>query len=223
MRGYQKVCVGLTVLILFSLNGWALVYLNGSDWGFDELWESASVMDTSAQDRSISALVVEGAGHFLQSNSDFMLFLNRAEMSELNGVDFNELKATLDNAILNIENARDTYLLLKQKADGTPYNYGIIAELDSFNYEVFQREQDLVPSVFREVKAFLGDGQIRGVYGKILADTEEILAIANAIKASVDAEQFPELSTLWNLGHSCSRSLLFGQYVARVFYEVKKE
>lgn len=212
----KRVLLGLAALVLFTLNGWTLVYLNGSVWTFEFGEEEIA----GAGDGTLNDYVIEGAGYFLKANSDFMLFLEKAEMSELNGVDFNGLQVNLDNAILNMVSARDVYIQLKQKADITPYNPVVIDELAKFNYDVFRKKQGLNASIFEQVRGYLENGEVREVYGKIIADTEEILAIANAVKAKIDIGEFPELSSLWNLGQACSNSLLFGQYVARVFYEI---
>ena len=209
----KRVLLGLAALVLFTLNGWTLVYLNGSIWTFEP-------QSIAPGDGTLNEYVVEGAGYFLRANSDFMLFLDKAEMSELNGADFSGLQVNLDNAILNMENARNVYIQLKQKADITPYNPVVIDELARFNYDVFQKKQGLNASIFEQVRGYLENGEVREVYGKIISDTEDILAIANAIKTKIDSGEFPELSSLWNLGQACSHSLLFGQYVARVFYEI---
>jgi hypothetical protein len=57
---------------------------------------------------------------------------------------------------------------------------------------------------------------------KILADTEKILRLLTPVKAAVDAGKFPTLADVWDLNQAFSRTLMFGQYAARVFHEIKE-
>jgi hypothetical protein len=200
------------------MNVSAVIYFNGSSRGFDE----GEGENTSPQEKGLRELVMEGAGYFLESYSGFLLFLSKVEVAELAGLDYNEAQMDLNNAIEKMESARDVFVLLKEKSEATPYDPIVIGELLNFNYDHFQKKNDLIEPIFDQVKSYLEKGRIREMYGEALSNTVEILDIAYMIKEKIDLEEFPEISTLWDLDESCSRSLRFGQYAARVFVEISQ-
>jgi len=169
---------------------------------------------------SIKSYIIEGAGYFLSSYSDTLLFLNKIEMSELIGVDYKELRAILYRAIENMEKARDAYSNLKQMADNTPYNQAMIDQLLSFDYAGFQNEKVLNNTIFKTVESYLSKGDVRGFFTLLLSNSEQILNKLYTIKAWVDTDTFPGLSTLWRVNQVFSETMFFGQYGAEVFYEI---
>jgi hypothetical protein len=214
----SKVLLGIVVLILFHLNNSALTYCNDSYSAFLEIDKK---QENSAVE-TIKGYVVGGAGYFLESYSDFVLFLNKIEIGELGVLNYDELKMILDNAIKKMEYAKNEYIHLKKKADDTPYNQNVVQQLLKFNYEVFQKRNRLIGPVFNRVQFFLSSGDIREMYGDVLSQTVEILNIANLIKTKIEAKEFPDLSNLYRLNEVCSESLIFSQYVARVFRKLSK-
>jgi hypothetical protein len=200
---------------MFPMHVSGTIYGNGGGSNFnDPPMEESSTF-------SIEHYVVKGAGFFLKSCSDLLLFLNYAEIAEIEGADFNALWLNLDNGISNMEVARDVFLQLKQKADLTPYNQSKIDELLKFNYVGFQKENNLLKPVFDQVKFYLGNGAVREFYGEILCQIDEILDISYIIKANIEVNEFPEVESLWNLQHRCCKSMLFGQYASRVFLKIQ--
>jgi hypothetical protein len=119
-----------------------------------------------------------------------------------------------------MEKAKENYEFLKQIADTTPYNPVVIDKLLSFDYSGFCRERGLNKDAFEDVKQFLGKGDARGVFNKILTDTTVILNSLNTIKISVDMKRFPLLSNLWRLNQRFAETLLFGQYCAEVMVAI---
>ena len=129
----SRVLLWVAVLILSTLNVSAVIYFNGAGGNFGGGSES-----TLPQEKTIRDYVIEGAGYFLESYSGFLLFLNKVELKELQGLDYNEVQMILNSAIEKMENARDVYTRLKQEADVTPYNPDMIDELMNFDYDGFQ-------------------------------------------------------------------------------------
>jgi hypothetical protein len=160
--------------------------------------------------------IVEGAGYFLDSHSSMQAFLNRVEMSDVKGVDYNELREILYNAIENMEKAREAYYNLKLKADNTPYKQVMIDKLLEFNYEGFKESNGLIPFIFERVKNYLSKGDVRGIYAEFVSNTEKILEKLYEIKISVDSDQFPDISNLWRINQVYSEYLLYGQYTSEV-------
>jgi len=204
-----KVFVGIFILCFFHMQGIAKIIMNNSEIGFEEPGRTG-----------IRSYVIEAAGYFLKSQSDFLLFLNKIEMEEINGVNYAELQQVIHNAVVNMENARAKYNDLTQLADNTPYDQPTITELMAFNYTLFQGSKGLKSVIFNEVETYLSSGDVRGVYHQLEVDTQSILDQLTVIKAAVDAEVIPETSDLWQVNKSYCETLLFGQYAAEIFYDV---
>jgi hypothetical protein len=184
---------------------------------FEEAYEEG---ERSAS--TIRKYIIEGAGYFLKSNSNIQLFLNKIELSELNGMDYSELQNIINSAIENMENAKETYINLISIAKVTPYNPFIIEKLQLFDYPGFQKENKLNSEIFKQVETFLSIGDVTGLYIKFKLDIDSILVPLYNIKASVYNETFPEISSLWLINQKYSELVLFGQYGSQVFFEIKQ-
>jgi hypothetical protein len=209
-----KISVLVFVILLLQVNGLATVKANWSPIAFQEAARAANVGS------AINQYVVEGAGHFLKSHATILDFLNKIELNDLNGADFIELQNLIDTAIFHMENARLAYADLTQLAEVTPYNPDVIAALRTFNYGKFRHDNELNFEIFWKVRSYLKRGDVRGVYRKMLRETEGILNILNDIKTEVYANEIPEISLIWNLNHRCFLSLISDQYTSMVFYEI---
>lgn len=213
---FQRIILGAGVLLLFAMNLSALVFLNGSNMGYGKSGEE----NTSGDRETIKTYIIEGAGYYLNSYSEFLLVLNRLELAEKNGLMYNEIQMILDRAISMMEDAREVYTSLKSEAFSTPYDPIVIDKLLDFDYDKFQKKNDLVEPIFDQVKYHLEQGEISEIYARVLLDVEEILRVALLIREKIILEEFPENSAIWNLDETLSISLRFGQYVARVFHEI---
>ena len=206
-----KLSVFLFVIMGINMMSFGLIMGNRGDCAFGGGGEKGG---------SIKSYIIEGAGYFLNSYSDSLLFLNKIEMSETNGVDYNEIRGILYSAIENMENAKDAYSNLKQAADNTPYNQAMIDQLLSFDYTGFQSEKGMNESIFKTVESYLSKGDVRGFFTLLLSNSEQILTRLYTIKESVDTDTFPGLSNLWRVNQVFSETLFFGQYGSEVFFEI---
>lgn len=210
--------LSVVILLFSSSNAFALIYGNETDGAYD---------GTGGGGKStylpIRTYVIEGAGYFLGSYSDILVFLNTIELAELKGIDYTELQKIIADAVTNMRRAKDTYLDLTQLADVTPYNTEVIEKLAVFDYMAFIGENEPNGTVFAEVEAYLGKGDIRGVYHRFLSISEELLTRLNTVKTEIDACRFPQSRELWDLNESVSLSLLFGQYTAEVFHSILEQ
>ncbi|MCX6581963.1 MAG: hypothetical protein NT166_17475 [Candidatus Aminicenantes bacterium] len=213
LKFVSRILLAVFVLFLVQVNVFALIYGNESQKGFGNPGGKSS-------GPTIKTYVLQGAGYFLNSYSDILLFLNKIELAELNGVDYIELQNIVTRAGENIQQQKDAYLNLTQLADATPYDPAVIDQLSSFDYAAFQREKALNSVIFADVQSYLSKGDIRGVYHRFLAVAETLQAQLNTIKTDIDAGRYPQPSALWNLDQISAQSLLFGQYTAEVFYRV---
>ncbi len=220
------IIISVAVLIFFTFNIHAFpwIWANDSCRAYERgCSKSGSGGDTARDKKSgltLGQLVIEGAGCFLRSNSDMQLFLNKIELSELNGMDYSELQNIINSAIENMENAKETYINLISIAKVTPYNPSVIEKLQFFDYSGFQEDNKLNSEIFKQVEAFLSNGDVTGMYIHLKSDIDSILEKLYNIKSNVDSSTFPDIQKIWRANQEYLESLLFGQYVARIFIEI---
>jgi hypothetical protein len=182
---------------------------------------SGAASSPASTGATLGRLIAIGGGHFLQSLSDIHRFLGLIESSEATGADFEAIQEAVNAAILNMEKAQDTYYQLKGLAAITPYNQVVINRLIDFDFEGFQKQTGLLPTIFDQVRAYLAAGDVRGIYQRFYDQTGDLLERLRIIKSAVDGGQFPSLAIAWRLNQKCTEYKLFGQYVAEVFYKIK--
>lgn len=174
----------------------------------------------STSNITLRQLIAFGGSNFLKSAGHINQFFSLVESSELTGPDYNALQKTINAAIYYMEQARITYLQLKDLASETPYNQEVIYKLLNFHYDSFQEENGLFPVIFEKVKGFLAAGNVTGIYDELYYYTGHILDLLYTLKKNVDSEIFPDISTVWKVNQKYSEVKLFGQYVAMVFYNI---
>ncbi len=197
------------ILCVFQMNAFSRLVFNGTPEGF-----------VGPDQPVIEGYVVEGAGYFLKSRSDTLLLFNKIELSDLNGVNYAELQQLVDNALANMQNAKAKYTSLTQIADTALYDQTIIDRLSGFDYYTFQQAKGLNSVIFGQVEAYLGTGDVRGIYHKILSDTQAIVDKLTVVKSAIDTGTLPGTSDLWRLNQSYSDTQLLGQYAAEIFYDI---
>lgn len=218
------VCVLVVLIGITGTFGMGRIVNNHSDTAFADLPQSSSSLSMAhAQSKSIGTYIIEGAGYYLKAYSYSLLMANSFEMSDLNGINFVELQGYVNQAIAQMELAKNTYVLLVNKANNTPYNSTWINHLMTFDYTAFKQERSLNATVFDTVQYYLSNGDVRGVYAEMLNNFEGILADLYAIKSVVDGYNLPANYSVWRLNQQWSETMLFGQYVAEVFYQIAEE
>ena len=213
---HSIVLFGTFILMIFSMNLFSRILLNGSGHGYD----SGDDESASTNSLSIETLVIQGAGYFLEANSSIQSLLNRVELQDFNGFYYSEPEQLVHRAYFNIIFARMTYEQLISLAESTPYNREFIAKLQAFDYHSYMTEMGLNTVVFNRLGEYLENGDITGsfkyIYSNLCALEDQLLAIKNGI--SVNGA--PELSLLWKLNEMCAETTLFGSYAARIFYTI---
>jgi hypothetical protein len=198
-------------ILLLNTNIFSYWYLNYTELSYGGDGESSTAM---------SGLIIDGCGYFLESHANTLLFMKKIEWSGKTALAYDELKNLVDKALDNMKSANETYVNLKQAADAAPYNPAVIDALKHFDYNGFKEANSLNGDIFKEVKGYLAKGDIRGVYARILLDTENIILLLERIRDQVDAGDFPIIGDVWNLNHAYSQSLLFGQYTSQVLASI---
>lgn len=168
----------------------------------------------------LGKLIVDAAGFYIKSNSDYQLFLKEFELSDIYGTDFESLKAAINEAIENMEAANALYYQIWQSSLNLKYDPFVQFKLRIFNYDAYQTENGLLPAVFGQVSAFLRYGDVKGTYERAYTATGDILERLENIKTIVDKNTLPAISECWRLNQLYFVTELFGQYVSEVFFSI---
>jgi hypothetical protein len=142
-------------------------------------------------------------------------------MSDICGMNNEEMVNTIDNAIKHMELANETYNQILQVSNLLEYNPTVLEKLKYFDYANYQYVNCLNPTIFKQVEKFLKSGDVRGCYQRFYTATNEILDRLRSIKTSVDTLIMPEISGCWRLNQLYLETQLFGQYTAEVFMNIK--
>ena len=215
------VIVGL-LIISSGLPVHARLVANSSEIAFDDApvgnnGEAA----TLSYSYNIRELVIISAGYYLKGQSHINALSEKVELSDIQKTSYYNLRVDVNNSIDNIYNAWYYYQQLESKADYTPYNEVVIRKLATFDYDRFQEKNGLIKDVFNDVKAYLIKGDVRGVYSRISSDIETIYYLLQDVQMYLYWGMIPGNEKMWNLNQQCARTLLYGQYVARVFEAIK--
>jgi len=178
---------------------------------------SPGIDKSLASGASLGQLVIDGGGYFLHSNSDYQLFLGKVELSAAYGVNYEELRASLDKAIENMKMANSLYYEIWQLSLTLEYDPVVLGKLKGFDYIGYQVKNGLNPAIFGAVSSLLKKGNVRESYCAFYLGTEKILAGLKEMKAVVDANQAPVIARCWRLNQSYLELELYGQYAAEVF------
>ena len=200
--------------MMITTNSFSLWVSNGSGTAYDGGGEGLNTSTSTAQ---IGQYIVEGAGYFLDSYSYMLQFMRKVELADSRELNYPELSQLLDAALVNMQQARDTYKLLKETAGITPYNPEVIEALKGFNYDLYCETNGLNKEIFTGVKSYLINGRVTEIYGKLLADMDTMIYLLKLIKKYIDINLFPPVKAVRKLNQTYSTSLLFGQYVADIF------
>ncbi len=212
-----KVLFGTFILMIFSMNVFSYILQNGSGKGYPDGDGDTSILNNL----SIETYVIQGAGYFLEGNTCIQTILNRVELQDLKGIDYNELDQLVDRAFLNIILARLTYEQLIRIAESTPYNLVFIAKLKDFDYQSLINEMGLNVIVFNKVREYLEKGDITGSFKHTYSNLCAIEELLTSIKNDISINGLPGLMLLWKLNETCAETSLFGSYAARIFNDIR--
>jgi len=222
-RLIPKGVIGIVLSLLISVNVFPYILVNGSGTGYCDgqtgsgCGETASILNTG---NNIDGLITGGAAAYLTAYANYISFLNRVELSGLNSIDPNEAEKRLSIVIESIKTAKDTYYRLIARAESTPYNPQVLDQLAAFDYNGYLKNHGLDGCIFNEVEEYLKNGDITGTYILIYSRVKEIEQMLISAKAAAALKTTPDLNNLWKLNEMFSKTLIFGQYVARIFHEI---
>lgn len=211
------------VLIIFTFTSsvFAWIYANDSEGAYGGTSAGRTKVGNLDAVTTMRQLIIEAAGHFLKSHSAMLQFLERIELTPLEGADYETLPDIINTAVRHMERANTLYSELINLAKNTPYNPDVIEKLANFNYNEYLEQNKLHPEVLKHAASFLSSGDITGVYLRLKSDMISILEKLYKIKLDTDHGSFPALDTLWRVNREYACSLLFGQCIAQVFNIIK--
>ena len=215
----------LTVLIGALLFSAAPVYArlcgNSSDGAFAGGDGTSSPDGANLACLSMEELIIKGAEYFFKAHADINWLSENVEVSDIYGADYYTLWWAVNSALDNMNMARYYYQELQYKANNTPYNQVVLNKLLDFDYDAFQEQNSLLKDVFSEVKGYLENGDVRGVYSHTSAYFDSLTNTLETIKGELYAGKVPSNNHMWNLNQVCAKAHMFGQYVSRIFYAIK--
>lgn len=222
----MKKLLTLTILVIiifaFNFNLFGYIWANRSCEAYPLGCDPDPDGDGKSSEQSMGKLIIEGARYFIDSSIEYQKFLEKVELSDLEGTNFDAVKSIINSAILNLETAIAKYEALISIAKETPYRPEVIEALLNFDYSAFQTEKGLIPHIFQPVKSLLSAGNVTEVYIYLKSDMDSILVQLYRIKSSVDSNKFPYISDTWAINQSFFESMFHGQYLAQVFYKIEK-
>lgn len=224
MRGMNlslKLFILAFILILFKMNIYSRIWLNGAGTGYEE--GSSAESTAGVNITTIENYIIDGAGYYLEVNLNVQILLKMVELKDRRGIDYDRMLKTMDIAIANMENALDTYAGLIAKAEVTPYNTIVTGKLRDFDYPGFMREKGLNSVVFSVVAEYLKKGDITGTFKETFARLQFIFDMLNKIRDEISLYKLPDVPVFLELNETFSRASLFGSYVARVFAGISRE
>ena len=209
-------------LAIFLLNSqiYSRILTNGSGKGYEDTEDKNSNISIAKDNSLIESYIEEGGGYFLNSFSKIISISNRIEMANLQGIDYEKLKSILNSALENIRNAKATYYLLIKKARDTPYDPVVNLKLRSFDYYALMTEHSLNVSIFNEVEGYLKNGDITGTFIRIQNSFIKIEGLLLLINDEVSLNKMPKLSKIWEVNEEAANTLIFGEYITRIFYAI---
>jgi hypothetical protein len=217
----RKLFLGIIILLFLNLSLFTCWTINGSGSAYnggDDSGSSSGDTTSSANNAGVIDIYIALAGgYFLESYAKTLTFMNKTELAALYGMNYNELQVLLNDALLNMELANQTYGYLHQIAVNTPYNPEVIQALKDFNYHDFCSENHCSREIFSQVQSFLSNGKVTEMYGKIIDHTQEIIDLLQLVKGDIDQRTFPSTKNVRQLNQAYSTALLFGQYIAEIF------
>jgi hypothetical protein len=231
------------LLIIFTTNLSALVYLNGSDQSYGVPKIALASLNIPPTGFTIGGLhpallmmsrpmysskVIEyhiksGGIYICRSNGDFSQFLGDVEAHGLDISKYELIEPNLKKAIINMEEAEKAYIKLVREAEKTPYIPVVIDKLKKFGYEDFCKKYSLRADVLEHVKSRLSNGEVTELYNDVLLKCKKLLADSRNLENKIDSNRPILESDIWNLSESYADAMAFGRYVAQIFGELNKE
>jgi len=197
------------VFVALSLNVYGLLSFNQGGLAFN-----LSDGDGLSTQLGLNQLIIDAAGHFLQSNSDFQFTLKKIELSETGVID------SIDQTIQSMTAANAKYFEIWNTSLSLEYAPLALDKLSQFDYIGYQKENNLNPLIFQRVEGFLRQGNVRELFQQAFIDSSKILETLKAIRVNLESGEKVDISRYWRLNQLYLDFALFGQYASEVFIKM---
>jgi hypothetical protein len=208
-----KIIIITMVFVSLSLNVYGFLSFNQGCKAFHNQCDDGDGVST--QSLSLGQLIIEAAGHFLQSNSDYQLVLKRIELSE------NGLIDSIGQAIQSMTNANALYFEIWVSSLSLEYDPIVMEKLHKFDYTGYRIGNNLNPTIFQQLEDFLKQGHVRDLFKKAFEDSSKILEKLKGIQTSLESGKKIDISNYWRLNQLYLDFALFGQYASEVFIKME--
>jgi hypothetical protein len=219
MKILKSLTVFIFAVLLMAAHGYGYFSYNRSCQAFPGQCEEGGGLIISTP--PLGQLIIEAAGRFIKSNSDYQLLLREIELSGPNGPDFAVLQELVNSAVENMTMANSIYWQIWQASEGLDYDPLVLETLCRFDYLSYQARNNLNPVIFEKAANYLKNGDVRGTYREAYIASGEILPGLESLKNSIDKNKLPKLDACWRLNQLFLEAELFGQYVSEVFFALK--
>lgn len=221
-------CLKNTFLIILLIgiftsgsNLFGMIFGNGSGCVYcSSPTESADLNNAPCSNNLINLYIEEGAASFLSSYAIMLQVMSSMELINQQGFDRDELKLTVNLARKKVQNAILSYKQIIELAESTPYNPDIVASLQSLDYLSFKSGNSMNDSIFYTVQDYLQNGDVTGAYQWIYINLLTISRSLETLSESLSSESVPQAALFWDINKRFNHTLLFGQYMAEVFYSI---
>jgi hypothetical protein len=204
--------IAIIMFISLSVNSECFFAWNQGCKAFSNQCDEGDGVSTQAL--SLCQLIIEAAGHFLQSNSDYQLVLKRIELSETGLID------SIDKAIQSMSAVNEKYFEIWETSLSLEYDPIVIEKLSQFDFTEYQIENNLNPVIFQRVEGFLKQGHVRELFQQAYIDTNKILEKLKEIQTTLESGKKVDISNYWRLNQLYLDYALFGQYCSEVFIKM---
>lgn len=201
-----------------ALPALAMYSINWSEKTFTNPSGQPTTLDSS---ENIKDLIVKAGTSFFRGNANVNLLVAQLEAAELEGVSYAQLQITVADALANMKASRNYYQALINMAATLTYNPAVIDQLKSFDYLSISTTSGMNRDICEQLKGHLLLGDVRGVYSRLYTYTSTIVDILETVQKEMSSNGVPSTATIWQLNQECSHMLLFGQYIAQVFKQIR--
>lgn len=219
MKVLKSLIIFTFAVLLIVHNGYGYFSYNRSCEAFPEQCEGGEGLSIEAL--PLGQLIIEAAGGFIKSHSDYQLLLREIELSASYGTNFAALQELINNAIENMNMANSTYFEIWQTSKGLDYDPVVLEKLRQFDYFSYLVENSLNPVIYEKAANYLKTGDVKGTYKEAYNATTEILQNLEILKVNIDKNKLPNINACWRLNQLYLETELFGQYVSEVFFALK--
>jgi len=187
----------------------------------DQCTDDTALSKLSTSLHLLGRLIPEAGVYFFESSRDYKDFLKEMEKSEIYGWNLILLQDMINKSITDMENAYCKYSDILNIAKNLEIDLFILEKLIKFDYAELKYKYSLNPTIFEKAVAFCKTGDVKGIYSYTHETLGILLDRLRQIKAELEQGSIPEIYLVWETGQLYCDSELFGQYISRIFHEIK--